>query len=266
MNNKVPCALTIAGSDSCGGSGIQADLKTFAALKVHGQSVITSLTAQNTLGIRSVYDLPTDFIEDQLDAVMDDIGCDAVKIGMLSNVGIVRSVSRKLEQYKIDKTVLDPVMISTSGSKLLEDKAISELIRILLPKCCLITPNVPEAETITGMTINDLTSMKQASEAIRDLGCGSVLLKGGHLAGSEFSSDVFFDGNKFREYRTKRIKTKNVRGTGCTVSSAICAYLAKGHKLRDSIDHAKNYIFQSINNSFSIGKGSSLLDHNWDTD
>lgn len=256
--------MTIAGSDSCGGSGIQADLKTFAALKVYGQSVITSLTAQNTLGIRSIYDLPTDFIEDQFDVVMDDIGCDAVKIGMLSNVSIVRVISRKLEQYKIDKTVLDPVMVSTSGSKLLEGKAISELIYILIPKCYLITPNVPEAEMITGMTINDLTSMKRASEAIKDLGCDFVLLKGGHIEESEFSTDVFFDGDKFKEYRTERIKTANVRGTGCTISSAICAYLAKNHELKDSIDYAKNYIFQSINNSFSIGKGSSLLNHNWD--
>lgn len=266
MNSKVPCALTIAGSDPCAGAGVQADLKTFTTLKVYGQSVITSLTAQNTLGVRSIHDLPADFIEDQFDAVMEDIKCDAVKIGMLSNVDIVSSISRKLDQYKIARSVLDPVMVSASGSKLLENKAVSELIYKLIPQCYIVTPNIPEAEMITGMTINDLTSMKQASKAIKDLGCDFVLLKGGHLESSELSTDVFFDGDKFREYETKRIKISSVHGTGCTLSSAVCAYLAKDHELEDAIEHAKNYVFQAINNRFNIGKGSPLLNHNWGMD
>ncbi len=264
MTNNLPCALTVAGSDPCGGAGIQADIKTFAALKVHGQSVITSLTAQNTLGVRSIYNLPTGFIEEQFDAVMDDmVRCDAVKIGMLSNVDVVRSVSRKLEQYEISKVVLDPVMVSASGCKLLDDDAVSELIDMLMPQCCVVTPNVPEAEVMTGMMINNLTSMKKASEYIKGFGCSSVFLKGGHIDDPEFSTDIFFDGNEFREYKTKRLKFNNVHGTGCTVSSAICAYLAKSYELKDTIVCAKNYIFQAIKNGSLTANGNVLLNHSW---
>ena len=263
MNSKIPCALTVAGSDSCGGAGIQADLKTFTALKVYGQSVITSLTAQNTVGVSSIYDLPVDFIESQFDTVMDDIGCDAVKIGMLSNINTVKLISKKLTQYKITKTVLDPVMVSKNGSKLLNDDAVSELINTLLPQCYLVTPNIPEAEIITGVTINNLKSMKQAAENIKNLGCRFVFLTGGHMDKSGFSNDILFDGNEFKEYGSKRVKTKNTHGTGCTISSAVCAYLAKNYEIRDAVAYAKNYIFQAINNNLNLGKGNGPLNHMW---
>ena len=266
MASKIPRALTIAGSDSSGGAGIQADLKTFTSLKVYGQSVITSLTAQNTLGVSSIYDMPAGFVESQIDAVMEDIGCDAVKIGMLSNIDIVKSVSNKLDQYNITSSVLDPVMVSKSGSKLLSDDAVSELVDTLIPKCLVVTPNIPEAETITGSDIKDLTGMKNAAEKIKNLGCGYVFLTGGHLEESDFSTDILFDGNNFKQYQTERVKTRNTHGTGCTVSSAICAYLARNYGIEDAIEHSKNYIFQAISNNINMGKGDGPLNHMWDLD
>ena len=263
MDSKIPRALTIAGSDPSGGAGIQADLKTFTSLNVYGQSVITSLTAQNTLGVSYVYDLPEEFVESQIDSVMEDIGCDAAKIGMLSNSGIVKAVSKKLDFYGITRTVLDPVMVSKSGDRLLGEDAVSELVSSLIPMCYVVTPNIPEAEAITGIHIEDLNGMKKAAEEIKNLGCGSVFLTGGHLENSDYSTDILFDGNEFREYSSERVRTRDTHGTGCTVSSAICAYLARDCSLGDAVGYAKEYIVQAIRNDLNLGKGCGPLNHMW---
>lgn len=262
MQNKIPRALTIAGSDSGGGAGIQADLKTFTALKVYGLSVITSVTAQNTVGISSIHDLPTKFIESEFDTVMNDIGCDAAKIGMLSNKKIIQLIDNKIKKYKIKKTVLDPVMVSKSGTKLLKDSAISTLIRELIPEIHIITPNIPEAEVLSEIKIKNVGDIKKAAEKIKKLGCDHVLIKGGHLNTPD-AVDILYDGKNFIEFKSKKIKTKNTHGTGCTYSAAICSELAKGNSVVDSVKSAKIYVTKAIKNSLNIGKGHGPLNHFW---
>jgi len=256
-------ALTIAGSDSGGGAGIQADLKTFTALRVFGMSVITSVTAQNTVSVLAKHDLPAGFVEKQIDAVLGDIGADAVKTGMLANGDIVSSVVKKLKEYNVKNLVVDPVMRSKGGDALLDEEAVHVVIRELLPIATVVTPNIPEAEEMTGMRITSLEQMKEAARNIRSLGPSYVLMKGGHMTGSKEALDILYDGEKFHELRAPRIDTANTHGTGCTLSAAICAALARGFSPLDAVKEAKDYVTFAIERSFSLGKGHGPLNHFW---
>ena len=260
MPEKIPRALTVAGSDSSGGAGIQADLKTFTALGVYGLSVLTSVTAQNTVEISAIHDLPEQFVGLQFDAVMSDIGCDAAKLGMLSNEKIVETVAEKIDQYGIEKLVVDPVMRSKDGTALLRDS--TELLKKeILPRALIVTPNIPEAEILSSVSISDINNMKTAAEKIHSFGAKAVLVKGGHLAKEHPAVDLFFDGETFEELVSERIKTKNTHGTGCTFSAAVCAFLAKGMSLSASLENSKSFITEAIKNSLEIGKGHGPLNH-----
>jgi len=253
-------ALTIAGSDSGGGAGIQADLKTFQTFNVFGMSVVTSVTSQNTLNVRSILDVDSNIVADQIDMIMEDMGCDAAKTGMVSNKEIIDVIANKVKEHGIDKLVVDPVMVSKSGARLLKKEAEKELMLKLLPLAYLITPNIPEAELITGIELKTKDDIKIAAEKIYELGAANVLIKGGH-SDDYSSTDLLFDGENFRIFSNKRIKSKNTHGTGCTLSSAITASLAKGHSLADSIRIAKDFITRSIENAPDIGKGWGPLYH-----
>lgn len=261
MHMSIPRALTIAGSDSGGGAGIQADLKTFTALNVYGLSVITSLTAQNTVEVTSVHDLPTDFIGAQFDAVLSDIGCDASKIGMLSNRNIIKCVVLKIKEYNLQNVVLDPVMVSKGGSRLLREDAVSTLIDELIPLSRVVTPNSQEAEVLSGLPVKNLDEMMRAAEKIIKFGCGNVIIKGGHLQDEDSSVDVLYNGKEFLEFRERWVNTKNTHGTGCTYSSAICAGLAKGKELSEAVKEAKTYTTHAIRNSLNLGSGHGPLKH-----
>jgi hydroxymethylpyrimidine/phosphomethylpyrimidine kinase len=263
VGRKVPRALTIAGSDSGGGAGIQADLKTFTAFRVFGMSVITSVTAQNTESVLGVSDLPAEFVELQMDAVLGDIGADAVKTGMLSNKEIVSAVSRKIKEYGIKNLVVDPVMVSKGGDTLLDAGAREVLVSELFKLALIVTPNIPEAEEITASKISSLSGMKQAAEAIRSMGPEFVLVKGGHLENLTDAIDVFYDGQSHFELRAPRIATKNTHGTGCTYSAAVCAALAQGFSPLDAVKEAKDYVTYAIMRSFGLGKGYGPLNHFW---
>ena len=230
-------ALTIAGSDSGGGAGIQADLKTFSAHLVYGMSVITAVTAQNTVEVRSIQSIDTSIIVDQMAAVFEDIKVDAVKIGMLGSSEVIETVADQLKIYQPTNIVLDPVMIAKSGDRLLSEDANTTLKTKLLPLATLITPNLPEAETLTGMKIETKQDIYTACQQLHGLGAKNVLLKGGHSLGNP--NDLFFDGENFQWLKAERIPTKNTHGTGCTLSSAIAANLANGLSLQDSIEAAK---------------------------
>jgi hydroxymethylpyrimidine/phosphomethylpyrimidine kinase len=247
-------ALTIAGSDSGGGAGIQADLKTFSALGVFGMSAITAITAQNTVEVRSVQLVDVKIIKEQIAAVFEDIGADAVKIGMLATPDIIQTVAEGLKKYKPDHIVLDPVMVSKGGHRLLEKEAVHELKSSLVPLASLVTPNIPEAEVMAGMKI-----CHEACRAIKKLGPKAVLIKGGHLDGDP--NDLYYDGKTFHLFQGERIHTKNVHGTGCTLSSAIAAHLAKGMDIKEAIHEAKNYITGAIANSLEIGQGHGPAHH-----
>ncbi len=260
--NYMAKALTIAGSDSGGGAGIQADLKTFQAFNVFGMSVITSVTAQNTQDIRSIYDVDSKVVEDQIDMVVEDIGVDALKIGMLSNTSIIEVVIEKINKYGFKKIVIDPVMISKSGVSLLRKEAEDSLIKNLLPLALLVTPNLFEAEKISNCKITDLEDAKKAARAIYEKGINNVLIKGGHLPGKE-AIDIFYDGKKYEYFKAEKINVKNTHGTGCTYSAAITASIAKGLDLYNSIYIAKDYITKAIKYSpTNIGRGTGPLYHN----
>lgn len=251
----VPRALTIAGSDSGGGAGIQADLKTFTVLGVYGTSALTALTAQNTLGVAAVHHLPADFVRAQIDAVLADIGADAVKTGMLGEARIVAAVAEALRAYAVDKLVVDPVMVAQSGAKLLDDDAVDALKTELLPLALLLTPNVPEAEVLAGMKIDSLADQRAAARALRALGPRAVLVKGGHLDGDE-AIDVFDDGLVVQELRAERIRTPHTHGTGCQLSAAIAAGLALGRPLASAITEAKRFISIAVAGGLDIGRGN----------
>lgn len=256
---KIPKALTIAGSDSGGGAGIQADLKTFASLGVHGSSVITAITAQNTIEVSAVYNVPSEIIAKQIDAVMSDIGADAVKIGMLSNEEVIKTVVKSLMKHKAKNIVLDPVMTAASGARLLENSAISTLIKEIMPIAILVTPNIMEAEVIGGFQIKNTSDMKKAARLIRRLGSKSVLIKGSHLNGKKIV-DIFYDGEKFRAFAHKRIN-KIGHGTGCTLSSAVAAHLAKGCSLNNAVSMSIDYVYSALENGYKIGAKNYVLDH-----
>lgn len=260
--------LTIATSDSGGGAGIQADLKTFSAMGCYGMSVLAALTAQNTHEVWGIHALPPDYVALQIDAVIDDLGVDAVKIGMLFNRDIMKAVADRLKAHNIKQVVLDPVMVAQSGEKLIEDDAIEALKHYLFPISTTITPNLPEAETLLGATIEDRSQMEEAARALLQYGSESVLLKGGHFE-EEQSLDCLVlqepdaQDNDIYWYKAKRIDTENTHGTGCTLSSAITAGLAKGQTLPEAVGNAKDYITGAIEagSRYQIGKGSGPLHH-----
>ncbi|WP_428910467.1 bifunctional hydroxymethylpyrimidine kinase/phosphomethylpyrimidine kinase [Niallia sp. Krafla_26] len=252
-------ALTIAGSDSGGGAGIQADLKAFSANGVYGMSVITAVTAQNTQEVRSIQNIDNEVIKDQMEAVFDDIRVDAVKIGMLSSSVTIETVAQSLNKYRPKYIVLDPVMVSKGGHHLLQQEAIQSLKENMIPLATIITPNIPEAEVLINRLIKTEEDMMDACRILVEHGAKSVLLKGGHLSGDP--NDLFYDGDSFHWLYGERIQTKNTHGTGCTLSSAIAANLAKGHSLIESVDFAKKYIKLAIEHSLPLGHGHGPTNH-----
>lgn len=255
--------LTIAGSDSGAGAGIQADLKTFAALEVYGTSAITAITAQNTTSIKSITTLPAKVIENQIDAIMEDIGADVWKTGMLANEEIIETIAKKAKQYKIKFLVVDPVMVSKNGNLLLGKNALKTLVKKLLPLSYILTPNLDEAEALIGKSIKTVKEMQKAATEIYKMGAKNVVLKGGHLPKTLDAIDILYNGREFKEFKSKRIKTKNDHGTGCTFSSAIAAFLAKGKSAEESVAQAKKYITTALSSSrnLNIGLGHGPLDH-----
>lgn len=251
-------ALTIAGSDSSGGAGIQADLKTFAAHGVYGMSAITSVTSQNTQGVFGVFDIPTETVASQLDAVFTDIYPDSVKIGMVSSAEIIETIAKKLKQYNAKNIVLDTVMVSTSGHALLQPDAIDALTSFLFPIADVITPNLHEAQILCGFDIRSENDMVKAAQMIFDKYGVCVLLKGGHLANT--SNDLLFDGT-VTWFEGDRIDNPNTHGTGCTLSSAIAANIAMGCDMKTSVKNAKNYITGALLDMLDLGKGSGPLNH-----
>ena len=252
--------LTIAGSDTCGGAGIQADLKTFSAHGTYGMSVITAVTVQNTQGVFGCQDIDPDIIAGQIDAIFTDIDhVDAVKVGMVSKIETINVIADKLEQYKPHNVVIDPVMISKSGFDLLKPEAKDALISRLIPLATVLTPNLPEAEVITGMKIENIEQMEEAAKKIYEMGAKNVFVKGGHLA--DDATDILFDGKNIIKLPGKRINTKNTHGTGCTISSAIAANLAKGLSVEEAVKNAKAFITTAIEHSFAIGKGVGPTNH-----
>lgn len=256
-------ALTIAGSDSGGGAGIQADLKTFAARGVFGTSVITALTAQNTVGVQGVFEIPPAFIALQIDSVMSDIGADAIKTGMLFTAPIIATVSARIREYHVIPLVVDPVMVAKSGNPLLCEDACGALIQQLLPLATVVTPNLNEAGVLCGFEINGLADMRRAAEAIRQMGPQNVVVKGGHLPAASDAIDVLFDGKTFQEYRAPRLESGNTHGTGCTFASAIAAELAKGHSVPEAVGIAKDYLTRVLRASVDlhIGHGHGPMNH-----
>jgi hydroxymethylpyrimidine/phosphomethylpyrimidine kinase len=252
-------AMTIAGSDSGAGAGIQADLKTFAALGVYGTSAITAITAQNTVGVSAVLALKAKLVAAQIDAIVNDIGAHALKTGMLANAPIIEVVAKKIADHRLKHVVVDPVMVATSGDLLIQENAVHALRRKLIPLAAVVTPNIPEAEALTGMKLRSLEDSKEAARQIVRMGAKSVVIKGGHLKGPAI--DLFYDGRKFTELRAPRIRTKNTHGTGCTFSAAIAAYLARGETLDHALALAKKFITQALRSSFTIGAGHSPVHH-----
>lgn len=255
-------ALTIAGSDSSGGAGIQADLKTFAANGVYGMSVITAVTAQNTRGVSAAQDVATEVVQKQIEAVFDDIQVDAVKIGMVSGNDTIVALSESLLKYRPAKIVIDPVMVSKSGFHLLRPEAVGSLVERLLPLATVLTPNIPEAELIAAMGIKTVEDMEKAAARIFELGPKYVLLKGGHLQGRP--TDVLYDGHDYHHFYGERIITKNSHGTGCTLSAAIAANLAKGMATPEAVRQAKEYLTVAIAHSLEIGAGAGPVHHFYD--
>ncbi|MFD1020692.1 bifunctional hydroxymethylpyrimidine kinase/phosphomethylpyrimidine kinase [Thalassobacillus hwangdonensis] len=262
MSRRIPCSLTIAGTDPSGGAGIQADLKTFQELKSYGMSVITSVVAQNTTGVQDIHHLPIGMLEAQLDSIRSDMPVHAVKTGMIAN----REMMKRIGEWLKDESspyVMDPVMVAQSGDPLIQPEARQFLRENLLPLTAIVTPNIPEAEDIIGEKITTLEDMKLAAESIvKSFGAGAALIKGGHMEGEAI--DYLFDGTTMHVFSSDRVETKNTHGTGCTYSAAITAYLSQGVPLVDAVEKAKNYVTAAIRHSFSLGKGSGPTNH-WAT-
>jgi hydroxymethylpyrimidine/phosphomethylpyrimidine kinase len=253
--------LTIAGSDSIGGAGIQADLKTFIANGVYGMIAITSITSQNTIGVHDVFELPAETVASQLDAVFSDIFPDSVKIGMVSSSEIIKVIAQKLKQYNAKNIVLDTVMVSTSGCPLLRDDAKTSLINELFPLADIITPNIPEAQILSGMEIKTRNDMLVAAKKISDAYNVRVLLKGGHL--TDDALDILYDNGNYSEFTSKRINNTNTHGTGCTLSSAIAANIAKGMNYDIAVQRAKEYITGALLDGMNLGHGRGPLNHGY---
>lgn len=263
---KYSRVLTIAGSDSGGGAGIQADIKAISAMGCYASSAITAITVQNTIGVQAVHPVPLDILSGQIDAVLSDIGADAIKIGMLHSSDVVNLVADKIEQYNIRNVVLDPVMVSTSGHRLIEESAINTLIDRLLPLSRIITPNIPEAEILSGVKIESEENFDKVALQLSNNKSISVFLKAGHLSG-ELLVDYFYNAelDEIIKLESKRVKTKNTHGTGCTLSSALAAALAKGEDLSSAARSAKYYIEQAIISgaNYTIGHGHGPVNHFW---
>lgn len=257
-----PRVLTIAGSDSGGGAGIEADLKTFTTLQVFGMAAVTSITAQNTTGVYGVHDVPPETVAQQIDVVAQDIGVDAFKSGMLSNVGIIEAVADAIQRNELKNYVLDPVMISETGHRLLQEDAIDALKARLIPLCKVITPNVAEAAALTGIEVTDAESQREAARALYGIGAYTVLIKGGHLPGPR-ATDLLYDGRYFVEFSEPRIDSRNTHGTGCTYAAAITAFLGHQQMLPDAIRYAKQFVTEAIRRGFPLGRGAGPLNHFW---
>ncbi|MBW3663488.1 MAG: bifunctional hydroxymethylpyrimidine kinase/phosphomethylpyrimidine kinase [Actinobacteria bacterium] len=263
MTATPPRALTIAGSDSGGGAGIQADLKTFEALGVYGMSVLTALTAQNTVGVQGVHEVPPDFVRRQLDSVVTDIGVDAVKVGMLASAPIVETVAAGLDAHDLTMVVLDPVAASKHGDALLRQDAVTALRDALVPRALVITPNVGEVALLTDVKVETVDDMPRAAEALLALGPRWVVVKGGHLRDNEDAVDLLTDGDSWHEIRSERLDTRDTHGTGCTFSSAIAAELAKGADVVAAVTAAKRYLTGALRRGVRIGRGIGPVDHAW---
>jgi hydroxymethylpyrimidine/phosphomethylpyrimidine kinase len=257
MNERspIPRTLTIAGSDSGGAAGIQADLKTFTALRAYGMSAITALTAQNTQAVRSVLPVPASFVRAQIDAVAEDVGIDAAKTGMLANASIIRAVAEAVHAHRIAPLVVDPVMVAQSGGSLLDADAVSTLRERLLPLAAVVTPNVPEASVLLDRVIESVADMRDAARRLVELGSAAVLLKGGHLAGAD-AIDILHDGRDLHELCAPRIATAHTHGTGCMLSAALAVFLAEGLSTLDAATRAKQFISVAIADGLPIGKGN----------
>jgi hydroxymethylpyrimidine/phosphomethylpyrimidine kinase len=252
-------ALTIAGSDSGGGAGIQADLKTFMALGVYGTSVLTAVTAQNTLGVQAVVELPPEFVAQQFDSVLADIGTDAAKTGMLSSIPLVRVVSQKIQEHQLRRLVVDPVMVAKGGHPLLREEARRVLVEALLPLALVVTPNLYEAGLLAGMEVDDRASMEEAARRIKALGPLAVVVKGGHL--EHEACDLLFDGRSVRTYVSAKLETVCTHGAGCTFSAAITAALATGQEVAEAVATAKAFVTKTMAAGFLIGRGHAPLNH-----
>lgn len=253
-NDRSPArVLIVAGSDSSGGAGIQADLKTVSALGAYGMTAITALTAQNTMGVFGIVEVEPDFVALQMKVCLEDVGCDAIKTGMLANAGIIEAVAGTVREHPEVPIVVDPVMIAKSGAPLLDPKAVESLRQTLLPLASVVTPNLHEASSLTGQRVGDLNGMKEAARLIQGFGAQNVVVKGGHLEGAPV--DVLFDGHEFVEYPAARIETKHGHGTGCVFASAIAAGLAKGMAVRESVAVAKEFVTSAIREGLPLGKG-----------
>jgi len=256
---NVACSLTIAGTDPTGGAGIQADLKTFQELRSYGMSVITSVVAQNTTGVQAVHHVPLEVIEKQLDAVLLDMPVDAFKTGMIANMEMMKLIGKKMASLSAPY-IMDPVMVATSGDPLVAEDARLYLREHLLPLTTLVTPNIPEAMSITGHQIESEADMQEAAaEIVHKYGSKAVLVKGGHLQGDAI--DYLYDGNKMQRFYAKRIATENTHGTGCTLSAAITAYMSRGIPLQESVAKAKHYVTMAIQHSFALGQGNGPTNH-----
>ncbi|HEY8907560.1 MAG TPA: bifunctional hydroxymethylpyrimidine kinase/phosphomethylpyrimidine kinase, partial [Rhodoferax sp.] len=262
-NKRYPHVLSIAGSDSGGGAGIQADLKTLSALGCFGMTAITALTAQNTCGVRAIHGVPPEMLRDQIDAVLEDIGVDAVKIGMLHAPDIVRTVAQAIDRHQMLHVVFDPVMVATSGAKLIDDPAIAVLVAEMFPRAALITPNLDEAGLLVGRALTSVQDMAQAAQVLLERGARAVLLKGGHLPGDEVTDLLLMTDADPIWMHGSRIDSANTHGTGCTLSSAIAAYLALGLKLTDAVQQARGFVRQALQAGASVktGQGSGPLNH-----
>lgn len=249
--------LTIAGSDPAGGAGIQADLKAIATLGCHGMTVITTITAQNSLGINRIYPLPLDIVAAQIDALFDDMGVDAVKTGMLTSAAVIRLVAERLAHYEIHQVVVDPIIAASDGTTLLDSEGLKAIRDHLFPLAILVTPNIPEAEALSGMEVNDTDGMREAIRRIHGYGARGVLLKGGHMKGDPV--DLFFDGEEFMEFRSTRSKPAEVHGTGCVLSATIAAALAKGYSLHEAVRKGREVTLAGIRGRIEVGKGRPFV-------
>ena len=258
-----PTVLSIAGTDPSGGAGIQADLKTFSALGCYGMSVITALVAQNTCGVRAIHSVPVNFVKAQLESVFEDIRPHAIKIGMVHTLELVTAIAETLQQYPDIPVVFDPVMIATSGDRLIEESTVAGIVQQLFPLAAVITPNLDEAVLLTGTPITTVPQMHEAGTAIMNLGCNALLLKGGHLQSAQLTSLLFTGSGAPEAYVSDKIETKNMHGSGCTLSSAIAAYLAQGKHLKDAVALAQEYVHGAILHASNvvIGKGNGPLNH-----
>ncbi len=258
-----PRALTIAGSDSGGCAGVQADLKTFAALGAHGMSVITSVTAQDTRRVYLSSEKPLENIQRQIEAVVEDIGVDAMKTGLLPSAAVIGLVTEKIKQFEMRCVVVDPVMVSTGGDRLVQDDVLGRLKAELFPLATVVTPNLQEAESLVGREITGKQDLQEAAREIFELGSRAVLVKGGHLEDPNFSTDYLYDGDELTALVGPRLDSRNTHGSGCTFASAITAYLARGMGLKDAARLAKEFVTEAIRHSFSLGHGHGPLGHFW---